>query len=77
VCYFTVNHIKRIDYKDVDLLRRYLSDRAKIDPRRKTGTRARYQRMLSVALKRARFVALLPYTAAHILESGVSTGRRA
>jgi small subunit ribosomal protein S18 len=75
VCYFTVNKIKKIDYKDVELLTRFISDRGKIDPRRKTGTSAKYQRMLSTALKRARHVALLPYTAGHIVESG-GVGRR-
>ncbi len=66
VCAFCVDHIKEIDYKDVGRLRRYLSDRGKIEPRRKTGTCAKHQRRLSVALKNARFMALLPYTAAHI-----------
>jgi small subunit ribosomal protein S18 len=60
-----------VDYKDVNRLRRYLSDRAKIEPRRKTGTCARHQRALSVALKRARYMALLPYTAQHIRLSGM------
>jgi small subunit ribosomal protein S18 len=63
--------VKVIDYKDVNRLRRYLSDRAKIEPRRKTGTCAHHQRALSTALKRARFMALLPYTAAHIRGSGM------
>ncbi|MGH2515684.1 MAG: 30S ribosomal protein S18 [Ktedonobacterales bacterium] len=66
VCTFCVDHVKEIDYKDVGRLRRYLSDRGKIEPRRKTGTCAKHQRRLSVALKNARFMALLPYTAAHI-----------
>lgn len=66
VCTFCVDHIKEIDYKDIGRLRRYLSDRGKIEPRRKTGTCAKHQRRLSVALKNARFMALLPYTAAHI-----------
>src|SRR5215470_4293463 len=66
VCAFCVDHVREIDYKDVARLRRYLSDRAKIEPRRKTGTCAKHQRQLSVALKRARFMALLPYTAEHI-----------
>ena len=55
-----------IDYKEVNRLRRYLSERAKIEPRRKTGTCARHQRMLTVALKRARQVALLPYAPQHL-----------
>jgi small subunit ribosomal protein S18 len=58
--------VREIDYKDVGRLRRYLSDRGKIEPRRKTGTCAKHQRRLSVALKNARHMALLPYTAAHI-----------
>src|SRR6266542_684649 len=56
----------RIDYKEVNRLRRYLSERAKIEPRRKTGTCARHQRELSIALKRARHVALLPYAPQHL-----------
>ncbi len=66
VCAFCVDHIREIDYKDVSHLRRYLSDRAKIEPRRKTGVCAKHQRRLSTALKNARQMALLPYTAAHI-----------
>ncbi len=66
VCAFCVDKIDLIDYKDVARLRRYLSDRGKIEPRRKTGTCAKHQRRLSVALKNARFMAMLPYTAAHI-----------
>lgn len=60
-CYFTDNHIEKIDWKDVDLLRRYVSDRGKILPRRITGTKAIYQRELAVAIKRARHMALLPF----------------
>jgi small subunit ribosomal protein S18 len=58
--------VREIDYKDVSRLRRYLSDRGKIEPRRKTGTCAKHQRRLSVALKNARHMALMPYTASHI-----------
>ena len=65
VCGFCVDKVEHIDYKDVARLRRYLSDRAKIEPRRKTGTCARHQRALSVALKRARHMALLPYIGPH------------
>ncbi|GAK03395.1 SSU ribosomal protein S18p [Geomicrobium sp. JCM 19037] len=61
VCYFTVNKIKRIDYKDVDLLRKFVSERGKILPRRVTGTSAKYQRKLTIAIKRSRQAALLPY----------------
>jgi small subunit ribosomal protein S18 len=64
VCAFCVDHVIEIDYKDVSRLHRYLSDRAKIEPRRKTGVCARHQRRLGVALKNARHMALLPYTAA-------------
>jgi small subunit ribosomal protein S18 len=66
VCAFCVDHVREIDYKDVQRLRRYLSDRGKIEPRRKMGTCAKHQRRLTVALKNARFMALLPYTASHI-----------
>lgn len=59
-----------IDYKDVGKLRRFLSDRGKIDPRRRTGTCAKHQRRLAVALKRARHLALMPYTADHIRVMG-------
>ncbi|WP_027093529.1 30S ribosomal protein S18 [Cohnella thermotolerans] len=62
VCYFTVNKITHVDYKDLDLLRKFISERGKILPRRVTGTKAKYQRMLTVAVKRARQMALLPYT---------------
>ncbi len=72
VCAFCVDKITHIDYKDVARLRRYLSDRGKIEPRRKTGTCAKHQRYLTIALKRARHVALLPFTADHIRESGIS-----
>ena len=62
VCYFTKNHIKYIDYKDVAKLKRYMSERGKILPRRITGTCAKHQRALTVAIKRARHVSLMPYT---------------
>lgn len=61
VCYFTVNKIKSIDYKNTGLLQKFISERGKILPRRVTGTSAKYQRMLTIAIKRARHVALLPY----------------
>lgn len=63
VCYFTKNKIKTIDYKDVELLKRFISPSSKITSRRATGTSAKYQRMLAVAIKRARYMALLPYIA--------------
>ncbi|SDN96682.1 30S ribosomal protein S18 [Alkalicoccus daliensis] len=61
VCYFTVNKIKKIDYKDTDLLKKFVSERGKILPRRVTGTSAKYQRQLTTAVKRARTMALLPF----------------
>jgi small subunit ribosomal protein S18 len=66
VCTFCADKALRIDYKEVNRLRRYLSERAKIEPRRKTGTCAAHQRLLTVALKRARHVALLPYSPEHL-----------
>lgn len=71
VCSFCVDKVQHIDYKETGRLRRYVSDRAKIEPRRKTGTCARHQRMLTLALKRARHIALLPFTAQHIQLTGV------
>ena len=61
VCSFCVDKIDAIDYKDVPRLRKYVSERSKIIPRRVTGTCAYHQRMLTVAIKRARHVALMPY----------------
>lgn len=65
VCQFCVDKVRHVDYKDFQRLRRYLSDRGKIEPRRKTGTCAKHQRFLTTALKRARYMALLPYVSAH------------
>ncbi len=62
VCAFCVDKVETIDYKDIARLRRYVSERAKILPRRVTGTCAHHQRELTVAIKRARHIALLPYT---------------
>ena len=62
VCFFTANKITHIDYKDTDLLRKFISERGKILPRRVTGTSAKYQRLLTISIKRSRQVALLPYT---------------
>ena len=75
VCAFCVDKVNHIDYKEPAKLRRYVSDRAKIEPRRKTGTCAKHQRMLTLALKRARHIALLPYTAMHIQLTGVFPSR--
>lgn len=64
-CRFTAEGVKEIDYKDVDLLKDFITEQGKIIPSRITGTRAHYQRQLSKAIKRARFLALLPYTDLH------------
>ena len=61
VCRFTENNVKYIDYKDVKLLQRYTTEQGKIIPKRITGTSSKYQRQLSIAIKRARHMALLPY----------------
>ncbi len=61
-CAFCSNKVTYIDYKDVKLLKKYMSDKGKILPKRVTGTCAKHQRMLSMAIKRARQMALLPYT---------------
>ena len=63
VCQFCVDKAMDIDYKDVAKLRRYTSERAKILPRRVTGTCAKHQRLLTIAIKRARHIALMPYSA--------------
>ncbi|MEZ7985461.1 MAG: 30S ribosomal protein S18, partial [Gammaproteobacteria bacterium] len=64
-CRFTAEGVTQIDYKDIEVLKGYVSETGKIVPSRITGTKARYQRQLSTAIKRARYVALLPYTDAH------------
>ena len=64
VCYFTSNNITHIDYKDTDLLRKFVSERGKILPRRVTGTCAKHQRTLTAGIKRARIMALIPFTTA-------------
>ncbi|CAI8754981.1 30S ribosomal protein S18 [Methylocaldum szegediense] len=64
-CRFTAEGVKEIDYKDLDVLKEYISETGKIVPSRITGTKAKYQRQLATAIKRARFLALLPYTDAH------------
>lgn len=60
-CYFTQNNVEYIDFKDYKLLKRFINDQGKILPRRATGTKAYYQKHLARAIKRARFMALLPY----------------
>jgi small subunit ribosomal protein S18 len=69
-CPFCAEKVKTIDYKDAVKLRRYISDLAKIEPRRRTGACAKHQRSLALAIKRARYLALLPYTAEHIYQTG-------
>ena len=64
-CRFTAEGITEIDYKDLNLLKAYISESGKIVPSRITGTKARYQRQLTQAIKRARYLALLPYTDTH------------
>ncbi len=64
-CRFTAEGIKEIDYKDLNTLRNYVTETGKIVPSRITGTSARYQRQLAAAIKRARYLALLPYTDRH------------
>ena len=64
-CRFTAEGVKEIDYKDLDTLKDFIQENGKIMPARITGTKARYQRQLSDAIKRARFLALLPYTDLH------------
>ena len=64
-CRFTAEGISHIDYKDLDTLKANISETGKIVPSRITGTKARYQRQLATAIKRARYLALIPYTDSH------------
>ncbi|MDZ7736392.1 MAG: 30S ribosomal protein S18 [Gammaproteobacteria bacterium] len=64
-CRFTAEGVKEIDYKDINTLKNYITETGKIVPSRISGTNARYQRQLSTAIKRARFLALLPYSDSH------------
>ena len=64
-CRFSAEGIKEVDYKDVDLLKDFITENGKLIPARITGTKAIYQRQLNIAVKRARFLALLPYTDKH------------
>lgn len=75
-CEFCRNKTDIVDYKDANLLKRYIAERGKIEPRRKVGTCAKHQRVVSTAIKRARQVALLPYTSEHVRVSGINMGRR-
>jgi len=70
ICFFCRDKVEHIDYKDVVMLRPYISDRGKISPRRKSGACARHQRALTTAIKRARHLALLPFVSAHIQKTG-------
>ena len=70
ICAFCADKVDKIDYKDINLLRRFVSDTGQIDSRRRTGTCARHQRRVTKAVKRARYLALLPYTAEHIRRYG-------
>jgi small subunit ribosomal protein S18 len=64
-CKFTAEGIDEIDYKDLETLKEYITETGKIVPSRVTGTKAKYQRQLAAAIKRARFLSLLPYTDQH------------
>ncbi|HEY9053106.1 MAG TPA: 30S ribosomal protein S18 [Gammaproteobacteria bacterium] len=64
-CRFTAEGITEVDYKDLNLLKNYVSESGKLVPARITGTKAKYQRQLTTAVKRARYLALLPYTDSH------------
>lgn len=70
VCQFCVDKVVTINWKDLGRIRRFVSERGKIEPRRKTSTCARHQRKLAEAMKRARHMALLPYTSEHVRATG-------
>jgi small subunit ribosomal protein S18 len=75
VCRFCVDHVTGIDYKDIGRIRMYVSDRGKIEPRRKTGACLKHQRLVCSAIKRARHLAMLPYTLSHIRQTGIFPSR--
>ncbi|MFC1934894.1 30S ribosomal protein S18 [Chloroflexota bacterium] len=75
VCFFCRDKVDNIDYKSVEQLRPYITDRGKISPRRRTGTCAKHQRLLATAIKRARHLVLLPYVAAHMHKTGAVGSR--
>ena len=75
VCRFCADHMEGPDYKDIGRLRMYVSDRGKIEPRRKTGACLKHQRLVATAVKRGRHLALLPYTLGHIRATGVFPSR--
>mgnify|MGYP001177749574 FL=1 len=64
-CLFTAQGIEQIDYKDIDILKKFITETGKIIPSRITGTKSHFQKQLAVAIKRARYLALLPYTDQH------------
>ena len=74
VCSFCVDKVKHIDWKEIDTLKRYIIENGAIRGRQKTGTCAKHQRQLAVAIKRARFVGLLPYTTQHTRITGYWRG---
>lgn len=75
VCIMCAEHMKSVDYKDVGFLRRFISDRARIETRRRSSCCAKHQRAVAQAVKRARHLALLPYTAEHLRGAGAGRGR--
>lgn len=70
ICFFCRDKVKYIDYKEPSVLRPYITDRGKISPRRKSGNCAKHQRALATAIKRARHLALLPFVAEHVRQTG-------
>ena len=74
-CPMCVDGMKVVDYKDTNFLRRFVNDRGRIEARRKSGACAKHQRALASAIKRARHIALLPYSPEHIRTTGVLAGR--
>lgn len=77
VCIMCADKMKMADYKDVSFLRRFVSDRGRIDTRRRTSACAKHQRAIARAIKRARHLALIPYTPEHIREAGLGRRERA
>jgi small subunit ribosomal protein S18 len=77
VCFYCANKNEVIDYKNPEKLRSYVSDMAKIDPRRRTGTCAKHQRAMATAIKRARYLALLPYVSDHSFTAPVASASSA
>jgi small subunit ribosomal protein S18 len=71
VCRFCADHIPGVDYKEIGRLRMYISERGKIEPRRKTGACQKHQRLICTGIKRARHLALLPYTLEHVRKTGI------